>query len=275
MSIISFYSYKGGTGRTTTMANTAVLLAQKGYNIACVDLDINAPGLDIVLGVDKCLPDRFITDYLKGMSVPVGEMCVEFDDGEYGEKIGNKGLKGKIYVFPTPRVSGVRGFGSIIDGMRDLLEPLFDKIYERLKVDHILVDSRSGYSRESAVLLPKSDKIFVSTRFSKQHIIGTAEVLKEVIQLIQEVLQVRGKNMDYYVVINDIPFGLPILDERSLKRYTEEYKAIAIRENKELRWADRIVVLDDMNEKDEEGRRQHEELLKGYNEIMASIIGND
>lgn len=271
MSVISFYSYKGGTGRTTTMANAAVLLAQKGYNVACVDLDINAPGLDIVLGVDECLPDRFITDYFKGMRVVLEEMCVEFSEGEYGRKIENAGLKGKVYIFPTPRVSGVRGFGAVIDGMKDLLEPLFEKIYERLQVDHILADARSGYARESAVLLPKSDKIFVSTRFSKQHIIGTAEMLGA-IKIIQEALQRDNKKLDYYPVVNDIPLDLPILDERILNEFTEKYEAIAIRENKELRWADRIVVLDDMNKKDGESQRQHEELLKGYNKIMASII---
>jgi len=274
MSVISFYSYKGGTGRTTTMANTAVLLAQKGYNVACVDLDINAPGLDIVLGVDKCLPAKFITDYFKGMQVIVEEMCVEFSEGEYGKTMENAGLKGKLYVFPTPRVSGVRGFGAVIDGMTDLLKPLFEKIYERLKVNHILVDARSGYARESAVLLPKSDKIFVSTRFTKQHIVGTAGMLKA-IKTIQKGLQRDNKKLDYYTVINDIPSDLPILDERILNEFTEDYNAIVIRENKELRWADRIVVLDDMNKKEAESLRQHEELLKGYNEIITSIIGSD
>jgi MinD-like ATPase involved in chromosome partitioning or flagellar assembly len=45
-SIISFYSYKGGVGRSFLLANVAVLLARWGYRVLCIDWDIEAPGLD-------------------------------------------------------------------------------------------------------------------------------------------------------------------------------------------------------------------------------------
>ncbi|MFC1443143.1 FxSxx-COOH system tetratricopeptide repeat protein [Streptacidiphilus sp. N1-10] len=44
--IITFYSYKGGTGRTMSLANTAWLLAANGYRVLVVDWDLEAPGLD-------------------------------------------------------------------------------------------------------------------------------------------------------------------------------------------------------------------------------------
>jgi len=43
--IITFYSFKGGVGRTSVLANTAVVLAQKGYKVLAVDFDLEAPGL--------------------------------------------------------------------------------------------------------------------------------------------------------------------------------------------------------------------------------------
>lgn len=45
--IITFYSYKGGTGRTMALANTAYLLAQNtsGKSVLIVDWDLEAPGL--------------------------------------------------------------------------------------------------------------------------------------------------------------------------------------------------------------------------------------
>ncbi|MEH0423006.1 FxSxx-COOH system tetratricopeptide repeat protein [Streptomyces sp. B21-083] len=43
--IITFYSYKGGTGRTMALANTAWILAASGKRVLAVDWDLEAPGL--------------------------------------------------------------------------------------------------------------------------------------------------------------------------------------------------------------------------------------
>lgn len=41
---ISFYSYKGGVGRSLALANTAYELARQGRNVLILDLDLEAPG---------------------------------------------------------------------------------------------------------------------------------------------------------------------------------------------------------------------------------------
>lgn len=43
--IITFYSYKGGTGRTMALANVAWILAANGKRVLAVDWDLEAPGL--------------------------------------------------------------------------------------------------------------------------------------------------------------------------------------------------------------------------------------
>lgn len=46
--VITFYSYKGGTGRSMALANVACLLAQgapTGKGVLMVDWDLEAPGL--------------------------------------------------------------------------------------------------------------------------------------------------------------------------------------------------------------------------------------
>jgi MinD-like ATPase involved in chromosome partitioning or flagellar assembly len=43
--IITFYSFKGGVGRTQALANIAVVLAQAGHSVLAVDFDLEAPGL--------------------------------------------------------------------------------------------------------------------------------------------------------------------------------------------------------------------------------------
>jgi cellulose biosynthesis protein BcsQ len=44
--VITFYSYKGGVGRTQAMASIGTLLSRWGYKVLCVDWDLEAPGLD-------------------------------------------------------------------------------------------------------------------------------------------------------------------------------------------------------------------------------------
>jgi len=43
--IVTFYSYKGGVGRTFALANVAVLLAKRGKRVLIMDWDLEAPGL--------------------------------------------------------------------------------------------------------------------------------------------------------------------------------------------------------------------------------------
>ncbi|WP_082598028.1 MULTISPECIES: FxSxx-COOH system tetratricopeptide repeat protein [unclassified Kitasatospora] len=43
--VVTFYSYKGGTGRTMALANTAWILAANGFRVLTVDWDLEAPGL--------------------------------------------------------------------------------------------------------------------------------------------------------------------------------------------------------------------------------------
>ena len=44
--IFTFYSYKGGVGRTMALANVAELLYQRGFKVLMVDFDLEAPGLE-------------------------------------------------------------------------------------------------------------------------------------------------------------------------------------------------------------------------------------
>jgi Mrp family chromosome partitioning ATPase len=44
--VLTFYSYKGGVGRSMALANIAVLLASKGHKILIVDWDLEAPGIE-------------------------------------------------------------------------------------------------------------------------------------------------------------------------------------------------------------------------------------
>src|SRR5260370_24490896 len=45
-SVITFYSYKGGAGRTMALANVATLLASWQRKVLVIDWDLEAPGIE-------------------------------------------------------------------------------------------------------------------------------------------------------------------------------------------------------------------------------------
>ncbi|SCG01354.1 AAA domain-containing protein [Streptomyces sp. Ncost-T6T-2b] len=47
--IVTFYSYKGGTGRTMALANVAWILAANGKRVLAVDWDLGGPRTPPVL----------------------------------------------------------------------------------------------------------------------------------------------------------------------------------------------------------------------------------
>ena len=57
--IIAAVSGKGGTGKTTFTANTALALAHMGQRVLCMDCDITLRNLDLALG----LSDRALMDF--------------------------------------------------------------------------------------------------------------------------------------------------------------------------------------------------------------------
>ena len=44
--IVTFYSFKGGVGRSMALANVAALLSEWGRSVLVVDWDLEAPGIE-------------------------------------------------------------------------------------------------------------------------------------------------------------------------------------------------------------------------------------
>ncbi|MFN7924210.1 MAG: hypothetical protein U0Q16_29175 [Bryobacteraceae bacterium] len=51
--VTTFYSLRGGVGRSSALAYTARVLASRGRRVVCVDLDLEAPGLASLFGVEE------------------------------------------------------------------------------------------------------------------------------------------------------------------------------------------------------------------------------
>src|SRR5258708_3626809 len=56
--IYTFYSFKGGVGRTTALANIAEILYSRGIKVLMVDFDLEAPGLERYFSVETAITSR-------------------------------------------------------------------------------------------------------------------------------------------------------------------------------------------------------------------------
>lgn len=65
MYVTTFYSYKGGVGRTMALVNFAVLLAKAGKRVLVVDFDLEAPGLPSFDIMECARGRRGIVDYVE------------------------------------------------------------------------------------------------------------------------------------------------------------------------------------------------------------------
>jgi formylglycine-generating enzyme required for sulfatase activity len=203
--ITTFYSYKGGTGRTMLLANVAWILASSGKRVLAVDWDLEAPGLHHYFHPFLIDPRLEATDGLIDMVVEYSREAVTPD-----EKIGGTDW--------LDRAADVRRFVAGVDwkfpngGLIHLLPAgrqnasfsvrvntfQWTDFYERLKggaflellkkkiqcdhgYDHILIDSRTGVSDSSGICtVQMPTRLVVCFGASEQSIQGCATVASSV-----------------------------------------------------------------------------------------------
>ena len=175
--VVAFYGFRGGAGRTTALANTAHLLAKDGLRVGALDLDLEAPGLNVALGVSvppkaggisslvrKAL--REPTDALVGVAKEV--VAVPSFEG-----------RGRILVLPagavTPEyLADIEELGLNLWHVGEGPAPLtriINEFHATSDLDIVLVDCRTGFSGLSAsvvfhvadyavVLFPLSEQVW-------------------------------------------------------------------------------------------------------------------
>lgn len=107
METFTFYSYKGGTGRSLLVANAARYLASLGKRVVAIDFDLEAPGLHYKMHIGRsaggragdALPEVGVVDYLLAIA-----------DGDSNPKPLSryimpvplpKSTTGKLYLMPA------------------------------------------------------------------------------------------------------------------------------------------------------------------------------
>lgn len=229
---ITFYSFKGGVGRSMALFNVAGILAGRGFRVLVIDFDLEAPGISYLLRnqapqhpalaglVDllegavrdgdaadlfKCTPSEVIDAYTHPYALPTD--LIRDPDGEL--RILPAGILDERYqrrldVLDLPGLYR-EGHG------KPLMEEFKKIISDSARFDIVLVDSRTGFSDESGICTRDlADHIVVVTGLNHQNVEGTAAYLRAL-------HEATGGKRDLLFVLSPVPMGEDELMDRREK----------------------------------------------------------
>jgi MinD-like ATPase involved in chromosome partitioning or flagellar assembly len=173
--IISFHSFRGGTGKSNITANVAVQLALAGKRIGIVDADILSPGIHVLFGIDGTRIEHSLNDYLWGKC----EIQMAAIDVTPGLSVL---IPGKIFLIPSSLKAG-----EIARVLREgydvgLLNDGFQRLIEDLELDMLIIDTHPGINEETLLSIAISDGLIIVLRPDQQDYQGTGvtvEVARE------------------------------------------------------------------------------------------------
>ena len=190
MKIINFYSFKGGVGRSLSLANVAYQLGQKGQRVGLLDLDVEAGGLNHILKV-SANTDRDLLALLEPNNRDVTNL------EEYVHEIRfRKNEVPRIFLLPT--ITDSQLLDRIVWNeatqhfISDALIPAFAKQYE---LDYILIDSRSGLSQFAALGLKTAHLEVLVCRLDAQNRYGIRRMIEVC----------RGSSKPFKIVVSACP----------------------------------------------------------------------
>ncbi|MBO89997.1 MAG: hypothetical protein CMP14_10780 [Rickettsiales bacterium] len=187
MNVTTFYSFKGGVGRTLALANVAYELARTGARVLVVDFDLEAPGLDSIFSPPEDTVTKGLVEYIdsyleKRQPDDVRDFVYEWAPPER--------LDGSVNVMPAGKVdkSYSRRLGKIdwvelYDKQKGymLFEDLKRQWNDRLGADYVLIDSRTGHSDVVGICTRQlPDSVVVLFIPNTQNISGIKEIATDI-----------------------------------------------------------------------------------------------
>lgn len=186
--IITFYSFKGGVGRTLALANVGVVLAQNGHRVLVVDFDLEAPGLT------RYFENKFGSDlqYKRGL-LELLERQRDVGDGtdhlqRYTVEIV-RSTKGGVLDLLTSGYQDKSYPKRILDFdwseffMDDDGGSFFEHCREEWtrRYDYVLIDSRTGITDSGGVCTIQLPDIVVPVfTASQQSVDGVIDIMRRV-----------------------------------------------------------------------------------------------
>ena len=215
MKTITFYSYKGGVGRSLALVNIASRLVEFGKKVCVIDFDLEAPGLHMkfppnnLSSINK--DNKGIVDYIyeftkSGIINRIKEYSLEIS-------ISPKSIP--LILIPAgdtespnywKRLSSINWHYLMYENPNGLsfFLKLKENIFKEFSPDFLLIDSRTGISETSGISLSLlADDVVIVAANNKENLSGARRILKSIYNVENNVL---GRRPNVKFVLSRIPF---------------------------------------------------------------------
>lgn len=203
--VITFYSYKGGVGRTMSLANIAVLLSEWKYKVLLIDWDLEAPGLenfflkyivDEQFETKKGLLDILLSYKAKSNKIKWQDCIIPISiNNEYEDiHLISAGRGGEEYS-KRLRSFNVDDFYNKHEG-GSKLEELREELL--MRYDFILIDSRTGVTDFGGICTIQLPDILVLLYTpTEQSLNGVKQIAKRAVEVQKNIPYDRQKLLTF------------------------------------------------------------------------------
>jgi hypothetical protein len=258
--IYTFYSFKGGVGRSMALANIAELFYRLGLRVLMIDFDLEAPGLERYFSV---LNAQFTTDQILGkrgvidLLVSYKELCslpemIESDEVQQNKKndrliveplanfcvpIYEKSSNGgDLFLLPAGLRQG-NAFKEYVDNVQSFDwqdfyanwdgERFFDWFREAAEsfADVVLIDSRTGITEVGGICTHQlADVVLMFVGSNQQNLDGT---VKMATSLSKKDLIEHGRKGRKLLIL-PIPSRIEMYEAKLLDEFANSFKKTLI-----------------------------------------------
>jgi MinD-like ATPase involved in chromosome partitioning or flagellar assembly len=222
--IVAVHSFRGGTGKSNIVANTAACIACKGKKVGIVDTDIQSPGIHVLFGFEPESIGKSLNDYLWGK-------C-SVEDAIYDvtkDVIADSG--GKMYLIPSSMKMGE--ITRILKDGYDIstLNDGFTEAINARDLDYLFIDTHPGLGEETLLSLAISDISLILLRPDNQDYQGTSVTnvykceVASVLPLSEDLVEI-GSSEIFYLNHREHSFSVAI-EELANKILSSRFKQVS------------------------------------------------
>jgi len=197
---ITFYSFKGGVGRSMAVINVAGILAARGFRVLVIDMDLEAPGISYLANEATQANDRaqpgfvdFLLDAVERdaeadlFQLPSDQALDRYSAVYELPDAFLKAPGGSLRIMPAGRLDAE--YPARLDRLdlpslyREgsglaLINVFKDVVQQSRRFDYVFIDSRTGFSDESGICTRDlADYLMVVSGLNKQNVEGTTQFL--------------------------------------------------------------------------------------------------
>lgn len=217
MKTITFYSYKGGVGRSLALSNIATRLSELGQRVCIIDFDLEAPGLNFKFkkhNFDKKI-SKGVVDYIYRFSVE-NELPESIVDYSVQLHPGNTNFE-SITLIPAGEITNSEYWRKLskinwdnlfydkkAQGVKFFLD-LKSKIERELTPDFLLIDSRTGITDIAGLTLKIfADQAIILGVNNEENIFGSKKIISA---LLDKNKNLNKKEIEINFVWTRCPYG--------------------------------------------------------------------